>query len=179
MKAVSFREAPNEDRFGDLNAGLRRWYWYAQASPTDHDIELRRLIEQGPPVSPQDADYVRARLGTETGRITFWNATTEVSWFNWIASEGRLNALTDTNDNDPNVVFWCRWCLTHFSGGEHPPLLRFLRGRPLTLHPRVAFELALHIWRLETFPPRPVLRQLIALLINPRCQDRCRTTAVA
>jgi hypothetical protein len=164
---VSFRTGGGGDKFVDLNVGVQRWRWYAQASPSDHDAELRRLVSRGPPTSLQDADYIRARLSTELGRVSFWNAATDVKWFEWAAAEGFLNCLTDPASTEPAVVFWSRWALTNFCGGDNPTLLGFLRRGPLVLHASFAYEVVLHLSASsQPLPQRPVLRQLVALVVN-------------
>ncbi|MFN2397219.1 MAG: SIR2 family protein [Gemmatimonadaceae bacterium] len=163
---VTFNTRGDGDRFGDLNEGLERWYWYAHASAVDHNRELRRLLSLGPPSSPQDADYLRVRLATQPGRVTFWNAATEPEWFAWVAVEKLLDPLFDEQSGAPEIAFWARWCLSHFCTGENPPMLHFCRRRSLRLNPTFALELALHLARTDPLPPRPVLRQLVALLVN-------------
>jgi SIR2-like protein/uncharacterized protein DUF4020 len=163
---VPFHADAAGDKFADLNAGVQRWRWYAQASPSDHDAELRRLVGRGPPTSLQDADYVRARLSTELGRITFWNAATDVKWFEWAAAEGFLKCLTDPASMEPALVFWARWSLGNFCEGNNPALLAFLRRGPLVLHSSFAYEVVLHLSASKSLPPRAVLRQLVALVVN-------------
>lgn len=163
---VTFAARADGDRFGDLNDGMRRWHWYADAPPSDHDRELRRIIAIGPPSSPVDIDYVRARLKTDAGFNTFGDAATDVAWFNWAANEGVLNALTDQTADVGEVARWSDWALKRFCGGDQPPLLRFIRRRSLYLHPRFATALAADVAATEPLPQRPVLRQLVALLVN-------------
>lgn len=164
--AIPFRASSDGRRFGDLNDGLKRWRWYAQASPSDHDRELRRIIGFGSLASLEDADYIRARLKLESGRGAFWSNATDPRWFDWAVSEGLLDSLTDERSNDTDLVRWGRWCLENFCGGDVPPLLRFLRGRSVALHPWFLSELTLHLSRTDALPRRPVLRQLVALIVN-------------
>lgn len=164
---VPFSTSATGDRFSELTVGVRRWHWYVSASPSDHDGELRQLIERGPPVSPIDADYIRARLATETGRSVFWAVATDVSWFDWAADEGLLDELTNERGADETTPIWGRWCLANFCSGANPPLLGFLRGRPLALHPLFLGELLHHVWTCKPLPSAPILGQLIALIANP------------
>jgi hypothetical protein len=127
---VIFRSRGPSDRFGDLNEGIRHWHWYAAAKPSDHEQAVRRLIEAGPPASPRDADYLRARLGTNAGRHLFWTCATDVAWFEWATSEGILDVLGEVPSGDAHAREWARWCVTYFAGGDSPPLLRFLSVRP-------------------------------------------------
>lgn len=172
-RAVSHRIVPvpfgtdsTGDRFGDLNAGMRRWRWFATASESVHDRELRRLISAGPPKSPIDTDYFRERLATEPGLRTFWQTADTTEWFDWAASEGLLDILTEPARFDQAGRGWGQWCLERFCTGENPPLLRFLRGRPLTLHPGFLDALIVDLSRRDPWPPRPVVRQLVALIVS-------------
>lgn len=171
--AVPFQASAGGDLYGDLNAGMQRWSWYSQATPLNHDQELRRLVALGPPASPEDADYVRARLRTETGRRSFWGSATDEAWFHWAVKEGLLACLTDEHSKDEQVYDWAQWVVLYFCGGQSPPLLNFVRGRSLRLHSGFANALSLHLWRIKPFPPSAVLRQFIALLVNqPASQIR-------
>jgi hypothetical protein len=163
---VPYGTRPDGDRHADLYAALKRWRWYATASPTDHDRELRRIIAAGPPASLQEADYARARLQTDAGRDTFWRAASDVAWFRWASSEGLLDPLTDLNGGSSTASQWAHWCLSHFLSGENPPFLQFMRRRTLGLHPHVAFQIVLHLWRADALPPRSIVRQLVTLIIN-------------
>lgn len=172
---VTFRTAANGDRYGDLNDGLRVWHWYATAPPSDHERKLQSLIAAGPPASVLDADYIRARIDTDPGRIVFLsNATTE-RWFAWAIEEGLLECLIQPEGDDwDNAWRWSRWCLTNFCAGENPALLRFVRTRSLTLHPAFLVELRRHLCASEALPPTPVLRQLIALVISESATGQAR-----
>jgi hypothetical protein len=76
IEPITFDTAPNGERFADLNEGMQRWRWYAQASAVIHDTELRRIVDLGPSsLTPQDEDYLRVRLATEAGRTSFCSAT--------------------------------------------------------------------------------------------------------
>ncbi|MEI6690091.1 MAG: SIR2 family protein, partial [Thermoleophilia bacterium] len=98
---VTFGKPRARDRYRDLNDGLKRWRWYATARAVDHDRELRRLVALGPPSSPLDADYLRARLLTNEGREVFWEVARGDRWFDWVASEGLLDGLVDPRGRDP------------------------------------------------------------------------------
>jgi hypothetical protein len=163
---ITFGSNSEADRFADLQTGLERWHWYAKASAVDHDRELRRLITLGPSTSPQEADYVRARLETEAGRITFWTVARDPQWFGWIADEKLLECLFDDRGNAPHTSLWARWCVTNFCSGDNPPILDFCRRRGVQIGPSFAFELALHLTRVTQLPPRAVLRQLVVLLVS-------------
>ena len=163
---IPFRTSSNGDKFGDLTSGMRRWHWYASAQPSDHENELRDIISSGPPISPLDADYVRARLETDAGRILFWTLATDGQWFEWASVEGFLDGLTEAHSGDSLIVRWCRWCLSNFANGDTPPLLRFLRGRSTDFHPAFVSELNIHLCTCDPLPPRPVMRQFIALIVN-------------
>lgn len=164
--AVPFDTTAGNDRYGDLNDGMKRWAWYVQAPASDHDRELRRLIALGPPASPLDADYIRARLSTESGRIAFWTTAKDEPWFNWIVDEDVLDGLTDSTKSNPLLALWARWSLANFCSGPRPRLLAFLRGRPLTLHPVFAAELVRHLWVTKDPIDTSVRRQLVALLVS-------------
>ena len=166
VSPISFHESLNAGPFGDLNDGLQRWGWYGRASLLDHDVELRRVVLQGPPLTPVDEDYLRARLTTDAGRQTFWLTATEVHWFDWVLHEGLLAGLVRVDNLSPAVASWGRWALTNFCGGQLPPLLGFLRRQSLSLNPQFALETALHLFRLPELPIGPVLRQLTVLLVN-------------
>jgi SIR2-like protein len=163
---IPFAPASDGRPFGELNDGVRRWRWYAQASLLEHDRELRQLVEAGPPTSPQDEDYIRARLDTDAGRVTFWTAAASEQWLSWAADRHYLDALTDETAEDPNLVGWIRWCLDSFLAGERPALLSLLRRRPLTPNRLCARVVAAHLCVRNPLPPRPVLRQMIAWLTN-------------
>jgi hypothetical protein len=167
ISAVTFgKKGQRGDRYRDLNEGMKRWHQYARATPSDHDLELRRLIELGPPASPLDADYVRARLRTPEGRAVFWRTATQESWFAWAASEGLLDVLVQGNSDTAITAGWGNWSLENFCRGETPALLRFLRGRTFVLDSVFRHQLRLFLWRSKPSPPNPVLRQLIALIIG-------------
>lgn len=163
---ITFQAGKDGDRFSDLNAGLERWRWYAQASPSDHERKLRRLIGSGPPASLEDADYIRARIQDESGRATFLRVATSKAWFEWVASEGILDCLTNPAKDDPLGGPWGYWCLGNFTTGARPPLMKYLRGRPLALHPWFANQLLMHLAAPATIVDPRVRRQLIALLVN-------------
>jgi len=172
---VTFETRADGDRFGELNDGMEKWAWYARASISDHDRELRRVIQQGPPSSPEIADYVRARLGTEASLRTFWTEAGDPAWLVWAASEGLLDGIFDRESvtlQDSDVYAWSQWCLTHFAGGENPPLLALVRKKSVRVHAVFAQELASHLLRAGTLPPEPVLRQFIALLVNQPATPR-------
>jgi SIR2-like protein/uncharacterized protein DUF4020 len=163
---VPFNTTEGGDRYGDLNDGLKRWAWHVRAPASDHERELQRLISLGPPASPLDADYVRARLATENGRLLFWNNAKDEAWFDWAVGEGLVDGLTDLSKNDTALAFWARWCLTNFSAGSSPPLLRFLRGRPLSQQPIFVAELVRHLWVTKDAIDPVVRRQLTAILVS-------------
>src|SRR5690242_2941355 len=108
VTAITFKTNAEGDRFGDLTTGLERWHWYAHASAVDHDRELRRLVGLGPPSSPKDGDYIRARLETQAGRVTFWTVAKDSKWFAWAADEKVLDSLFDEQTNVPDVGLWAR-----------------------------------------------------------------------
>jgi hypothetical protein len=162
---VTFATPSKSDRYKGLTDGLRRWDWYARATVSDHDTELRRLIALGPPASPIDSDYLRARLNSPAGRDCFSKIATERSWFDWAASNGLLDVLIDERHELSVVVFWVGWALEWFCCGEQPPVLGFLRSRSLQMHRYFADALARHL-AIKPLPPRPALRQLIAVLVT-------------
>jgi len=161
-----------ENEFADLNEGLERWYWHASASVRDHEKELRDLIRQGPPASPVDADYVRERLATEQGRITFWTDATDPQWFAWAVDEKLVDPSFDEKNDSGETVGWARWCISNFCDTENPPFLQFCRKRSLQLSSTFAFHLALHLHHAGSLPQRPVLRQLVSLLVNQSSRRR-------
>ncbi len=163
---ITFAPDAGGDRFGELHAGLERWHWYARASAVDHDRRLRELIALGPPSSPQEADYVRARLETEPGRVTFWTVAKDAQWLAWIADEKLLEPLFNDQVGTADTSLWARWCVTSFCSGDSPPILDFCRRRGIQIGPSFAFELALHLARTAQLPPGSVLRQFVVLLIS-------------
>ena len=163
---VTFGKRRSRRPYKDLSDGMKRWYWYARASPTDHDRAIRELVASGPPTSSVDADYLRARLETAEGRLVFRTKAASEVWFDWVASEGLLDGLVTPAAGTLEVSEWAAWCLEHFCGGDIPPLLRYLRGQPLTLNPAFRTQLVHHLVRRATLPPRSVLQQLIALLVG-------------
>lgn len=163
---VIFGKPKERDRYRDLNDGMKRWRWYATAAAIDHDKEIRRLVNSGPPSSPVDADYLRARLNTDEGCKVFWDVARGDRWFDWVAAERLLDGLVDRSGGDRRAAAWGRWCLEHFCEGEIPPLLRYLRGRPLTLDPRFSKEVGLFLCTRKSLPPGPALRQLLALVVG-------------
>lgn len=126
---VTFADSRSGDRYGDLNEGIKRWQWYARAAPSGHDAELRRLFALGPPTSPLDADYLRARLRTEEGRLIFWNTATQQSWFEWAAAERLLDGLVEAQGTDPHTGAWAQWCLAHFFGSCKGPWTATVNAR--------------------------------------------------
>lgn len=164
--SVPFKTGSDGNKYSELNNGLKRWHWYVSAAASEHERELRTLLKDGPPGSPLDADYVRERLLTDVGRQTFWRHAKGSGWFYWAVEEGFLDNLTDRADTNPGTAAWGQWCLTNHCDGNFPPLIRFLRGRPLTLQPMFLSALLGHLWRCEALPHNGVLRQLLALLIN-------------
>lgn len=164
--AIPFSTAANGDKFGDLNDGVRRWHWFAMAPPSDHEQKLQSIIAAGPPASPIDADYVRARLQDDAGRLVFLtNAKTE-AWFFWAVDEGLLDCIIIPGGDWDRTAVWARWCVFNFTGGDNPPLLRFVRTRSIALNPAFLAELRRFICVQDELPPLPVLRQFIALLIS-------------
>jgi hypothetical protein len=164
--AVPFSTAANGDKFGDLNDGVRQWHWFAMAPPSDHERKLQNIIATGPPASPIDADYVRARLQDDAGRLVFLtNAKTE-AWFSWAADEGLLDCLIDAGGDWNRTAMWARWCIFNFTGGDNPPLLRFVRTRSIGLNAAFLAELRRFICVQDELPPLPILRQLVALVIS-------------
>lgn len=163
---VTFKKPRAQNRYRDLNDGMKRWRWYATATAVDHDREIRRLVDLGPPSSPLDADYLRARLNTDEGCRVFWDVARGECWFNWVAAERLLEGLVDPRGRDPRAAAWGRWCLDHFCDGEAPAWLRYLRGRPLTLDPGFRAEVGRFLCFRKPLPPGPVLRQLLALLVG-------------
>ncbi|MGH7665002.1 MAG: hypothetical protein ACRENI_12005 [Gemmatimonadaceae bacterium] len=109
---------------------------------------------------------MRTRLATDAGRTTFLRAALTEEWFNWVASVGLLDPLTDELSTAVDLRHWGDWCLTNFADGDAPPLLKWLGRRPLNLLPTFAGQLMLHLWRADPIPRRPVLRQFVALITN-------------
>jgi len=167
VTSVTFGTGQHGERFGELNDALKRWRWYAQASPTDHAQELKALIRTGPPASPVDADYLRARVRTEAGRTVFSGAATETEWFSWAANEGLLDPLTDEASSDAEAASWALWTLDRFASGDAPPLLKFMRRRGPHVHRALAMHIAIHLAR-GPLPPEAVLGRFVALLTNQR-----------
>ena len=163
---IPFDSSSDGDRYGDLNRGLKHWAWFVSAPASEHDRKLRDLISSGPPASPIEADYVRARLRKDAGRLLFWHTAKDEAWFQWVAGEGILDGFTNADSKDEQLVFWARWSLTNFSTGERPPLLRFLRGRPLTLQPLFVAEIVSHLWVTKDAIDASALRQLVALIVS-------------
>lgn len=167
---VTFGKPRARRRYSDLNDGMKRWRWYATSTAVDHDREIRRLIDLGPPASPVDADYLRKRLATDEGCMVFWELARGVPWFDWVAVEGLLDGLLDPQGSDPRAAGWGRWCLDHFCDGDIPVLLRHLRGRPFTLAPAFHAQIGCFLRFRKVLPPAPVIRQLLALIINSASQ---------
>ena len=164
--AVPFSTAADGDKFGDLNDGVQQWHWFAMAPPSDHERKLQNIIAAGPPASPIDGDYVRARLQDDAGRLVFLtNARTE-AWFSWAVNEGLLDCLFDAAGDWNSTFMWTRWCLHNFTGGRNPALLRFVRTRSISLNPACLAELRRFICVQDELPPIAILRQLIALVVS-------------
>lgn len=170
---ITFASDADGDRYGELKDALERWHWYARAPVTDHDRELRRLVALGPPASPQDIDYIRSRLETQAGLRTFVQIATEEPWFQWVAGQRFLDPLVDESELGVEGQLWADWCLRHFCSGDNPVLLAFIRGRGVALNPQFAFLLVLYLTR-EPLPPRPILRQIVALLANQPSRHNLR-----
>lgn len=166
IRPVTFGTAASGDRYGDLDAGMRYWSWYAAAPPSDHQRETERLIKSGPPVSPTDADYLRARVATGTGRETFFRCATSERWFEWATSNGYVDALTDTTADPTAAYTWGSWCLANFMGGDAPPLVRWLQAGRFMMHPAFASAVSRYLWVTKPWPAAPAVRQLIALLVS-------------
>lgn len=171
IELLTFATSTTGQKFGELRDGIARWRWYAQAPEIDHDKELRRVLDGGPTDSPLDADYLRARLQTEPGRETFWNAAKSAPWLEWAANEGYLNSLSDPTRSDLQLHRWAYWCLNNFVRGDDPPLLRLLRRRGLVLHPLFARLLTTELCQAGALAARPAVRQFVALIAsNPAAQ---------
>lgn len=166
VHAITFRSASSGDPFGDLNAGVSHWSWYCRARQLDHTERVEQLSAAGPPASPLDEDYLRERLKTDAGREAFWRSATSPAWLWWAASNGYLNALTDPGSTDVTALEWGWWCVQRFLEGEAPPLLKWLHTRPFSLHPAFAARLRWYLWTTKPWPPIPVVRQLLALLLS-------------
>ena len=156
----------NDGDHTDLVEGMRRWRWYAAAPASDHAHELERLVSGGPPVSPVDSDYVRARIETDDGRQVFVSCAKGDAWFEWLVRERVLNVLLDERSSREAASEWGKWALRNYCSGNNPPLLRFLRGRSLLLNPQFASELEYFLWACKEWPARDVVRQLIALVVS-------------
>lgn|GEM_PF-2878369 len=166
IRPVTFGTAASGDRYGDLNAGMRYWSWYAAAPASDHRRQTERLVEGGPPISPTDADYLRARIATQTGRATFLQCATTAPWFEWAAANGYLNALTDPTADATTAHVWGGWCLANFIGGDAPALMQWLQTRQLTLHPVFASAVCRYLWVTKPWPKDAAVRQMMALLLS-------------
>lgn len=181
ISVVTFGTREDGERYGELNDGLQRWAWFARASISDHDRKLRSMIPHGPPASPEDADYLRARLRTDVGRAAFFMEAGDPRWLTWAAGEGLLDGLfqdmlSDTDGQE--VSGWLYWCLTRFSVGENPPLLTLVRNRSVRVSQAFAETLAAHLFRTDPLPPEPVLRQFVALLVSRPASDGRRHSPV-
>ncbi len=163
---IPFDTSASGDRFGDLNDGMARWHWTVRAPPSDHAQELARLVSGGPPTSPLDSDYVRARLATQVGRELFWAQARDEAWFEWVVEEGLLDPITDPDDRNETTPGWGHWCLAHHCGGPNPRLLRFLRTRALTLQPWFLAGVIRHLCVQDPLPPAAVLRQLVTVIAS-------------
>lgn len=166
IQPVTFATSVSGERYGDLNAGVRYWSWYAAAPPSDHQRETERLIKGGPPVSPTDTDYLRARLATEPGCATFFRCATDESWFSWAVSNGYVDVLTESASDAMSAYSWASWCLANFMGGDVPPLVEWLHTREFTLHPAVASAACRYLCLTKPWPAAPAVRHLIALLLS-------------
>lgn len=172
IQIVPFATSSDGRKYGDLHDGFRRWSWYARASVVDHDRELRRHIASGPPASPLDADYLRARLSTTEGRLVFWQYAKSAEWFRWVAEEGFLASLLQSTAVAERDSGWGYWCLEHFAGGDNPLLLQYLRGRSVQLSSEFTSELMHHLARCSSFPPAAVARQFVAFIVSQRGELR-------
>jgi len=166
IQPVTFRTSASGDRFGDLNDGMRRWGWYAAAPSSDHTRETERLIALGPPTSPTDVDYLRARLATDVGRLAFWGGARNETWLWWAASNGYLDGLTTPASMDTQIPGWAEWGVRNFMGGVAPPLVRLLQERPFTLHRWFAAALCRYLWVSKPWPADAAVRQILALLVT-------------
>ncbi len=166
IEPVVFGDPTAADPFEDLRAGMARWSWYARASPTDHDEEVRRIVSVSPSSLPLDSDYLRARLDTEHGKLAFWTTAKDVGWLDWTTTEGLLGPLLDPRSSDPDAGRWSRWVLENYTEGETPPLLAMLRRGLPGLNFSFVEELARYLWQIDVNLPEPVLRQLIAVITS-------------
>lgn len=164
IKRVTFKSSVETGKWGLLKEGLQRWYWYSRASRSEHDRELRRVVSNGPPTSPIELDYLRARLRNEEGRTAFFASAEQVEWLSWALGEGYLNVLFDSSADSGESSAWGRWALQRFGSGNNPALLGVVRARSLRLHPAFASELLRFIWPEKPIPDESVTRQWVALL---------------
>jgi hypothetical protein len=166
IQPIAFQPAAGGRVFGDLHDGMQRWREYAQASAADHEQSLRELIKEGPPKSLIPEDYVRERLKTTNGRVTFWQHANTPEWFTWVADRDYLDSLTKEDDRNPDLFGWSTWALEKHFGGTRPSLLEFLRRRPFTPNRLFARALVWHLWRNISTMDRAVVRQSVVWLCN-------------
>lgn len=161
---ISFQLATTGDPYAELTAATKQWKWYASAPAFAHGTEMKRLLKEGPPSSPIEKDYLRARLETDEGRQSFMRSTTDRRWFQWVADEGFLECLTSPADTRPAAGQWSAWCAQNFASGVNPALLTILRGRPTELHPALVTWLVRHFSAATPLGEPIPTRQFVALL---------------
>jgi hypothetical protein len=166
VRPVSFPSGADGDRFSEFRSGLQRWYWYSRASALDHTVALEQVLREGPPKSPLDADYLRARLETPSGRALFWGEAKTPDWFEWALEEGLLAQQFQDGVLDEIGGGWCVWIVRNFASAERPILLKAVRRSGLRLNPLLGLELALWLWKSDEFPAHSVVNQYVALIVG-------------
>lgn len=165
INSVTFGTQSSRKPYLDLNKGIKRWRWYATSTTKGHAHEIGRVVASGPPKSPVDADYLRARLRTSDGLANFCRLAKTVEWFEWISSNQYLDALFDYRST-VDVREWAEWCLNNFCTGINPPLLRYARHHSMGVHAAFAAHIVIYLWRESERLARPTVMQLVALLVN-------------
>jgi hypothetical protein len=165
INSITFGTQSSRKPYLDLNEGIERWRWYATSTAKGHAHEIGRVVASGPPKSPVDADYLRARLRTSDGLANFCRLAKTVEWFEWISSNQYLDALFDYRST-VDVREWADWCLNNFCGAINPPLLRYARHHSMGLHAAFATQMVMYLWRESERLTPPTVMQLVALLVN-------------
>lgn len=165
VTGIGFGKPRAKNPYSDLNRGVELWRRYSSMSSADHAQQIRDLVRNGPPASPYDTDYLRARLESAEGRTVFCETAIDEAWFWWIAAAGYLQPLLQV-DSKTVASEWIGWCLEKFCEGLNPPFLRYARERSLVLQHAFAGALLVHLWRsAERMPPSSIM-QFVALLAN-------------
>ena len=167
IESIIYPKGEEPEKHRALDEGIAGWIYFTKEKYLDREARVRRIVASLPSADPEDNDYIERALTKPATCLFFTRHARLPEWLEWVEKMGLLNLLFKPG-GELGEIDWMlgQWFAKAFVIQHLEKSLELILRKGSVLHPWLAKEVGLHIWREEELPDPGQLSKLLAVLVG-------------